>query len=365
MSLIQAAIGSAIGTITEQYKEYFYCEAMSSNVLACKGIKRKSGASANHGSDNVISDGSAIAIADGQCMMIVDQGQVIDVCAEPGEYVYDMSSEPSIFQGNLSDGVVKLFEEMAKRFTFGGQIPTDQRVYYFNTKEITGNKYGTPNAIPFRIVDSNVGMDFDVNVRCFGEYSYKITNPILFYQNVCGNFSSVFTKDEIESQLKTELLTAMQPAFAKLSDEGIRYSALPAHTFELSESLNEVLSKKWKELRGIEIVSFGISSVTIPEEDEQKIKDMQLTAAYKDPTFAAANLAAAQAQAMKDAANNSNGAVNGFVGMNMAQQAGGVNATDLYAMGAEANKGDKWFCPNCGAECFSNFCPKCGCKKPD
>ena len=363
MSLIQAAVGSAVGTLMEQYKEYFYCEAMSSDVLACKGVKRKSAKGSNHGSDNIISDGSAIAIADGQCMMIVDQGQVIDVCAEPGEYIYDMSSEPSIFQGGLSDAVVKLFEEIAKRFTYGGENPTDQRVYYFNTKEITGNKYGTPNSVPFRIVDSNVGLDIDVGVRCFGEYSYKITNPILFYQNVCGNFSSVYKKDEIESQLKTELLTSLQPAFATLGETGVRYSALPSHTMEIADSLNEILSKKWKELRGIEIVSFGISSVTISDEDAQKIQALQLSAAYKDPTMAAANLAAAQAQAMKDAANNANGAINGFMGMNMASQAGGFNAAELYSIGQ--NKGEKWFCPNCGAECYGNFCSKCGTKKPE
>lgn len=365
MSLIHAAIGSVTGTLADQYKEYFYCDALPANVLAVKGVKRKSGRSGNYGSDNVISDGSVISIADGQCMLIVDQGQVIDICAEPGEYIYDVSSEPSVFTGSLGDGVAELFNSIYKRFTFGGQAPTDQRVYYFNTKEITSNKYGTPNAVPFRVVDKNAGIDIDIGLRCFGEYSYKITNPILFYQNVCGNFSSVYTTAEIESQMKTELLTALQPAFSKISGSGIRYSEITAHTMELADALNEVLSAKWKGLRGIEIVSFGVTSLTANEEDEKMIKDMQRNAAYKDPTLAAANLAGAQAQAMKDAANNAGGAANGFIGMNMAQNAGGVNVNNLYTAAANAQAGSRWFCPNCGTECHGNFCTNCGTGKPE
>jgi Putative virion core protein (lumpy skin disease virus) len=300
-------------------------------------------------------------------MMIVEQGKVVDICAIPGEYVYDMSSEPSLFTGDLATNVIKVFEQIGKRFTFGGQPASDQRVYYFNIKEITGNKYGTPNAVPFRVVDKNVGIDIDIGIRCFGEYSYKIVNPILFYTNICGNVSKEYTKDEIDTQLKTELLTALQPAFAKLSEQGIRYSALPAHTMELADALNDVLSSKWAELRGIDIVSFGISSITANPEDEKMLKDLQKNAALKDPTMAAAHLVGAQAAAMQDAANNTSGAVNGFMGMNMASAAGGMNAANLYAMGqtAQPQAAAGWTCPVCGAVCTGNFCPQCGAKKPD
>lgn len=362
MGLILAALGSAAGAISDQWKEYFYCDAIPNDVLVVKGKKRNSGRSGNFGDDNIISNGSAIAIADGQCMMIVDQGKIIDICSEPGEYVYDMSSEPSVFVGNLADNVYQLFNEIYERFTFGGQPAHDQRVYFFNIKEIPGNKYGTPNAVPFRVVDQNAGIDMDIGMRCFGEFSYKITNPLLFYTNVCGNVAKVYAKDELESQLKTELLTALQPAFAKISEQGIRYSAIAAHTMELADALNETLSSKWRDLRGIEIVSFGISSITADEDDEATIKNMQKAAAFRDPTVAAANLAAAQAQAMQDAANNANGAVNGFMGMNMAQNAGGINANDLYAMG---NDKKSWFCPNCGKKNDGNFCTECGAKKPE
>ena len=370
MGLIKAALSSVSSVLADQWKEYFYCESLSSDVLVARGQKRKSGRSGNNGSDNIISNGSVIAVADGQCMVIVDQGKIAELCAEPGEFTYDASTEPSIFAGSLGDGIGDVFKVLGKRFTFGGEIPKDQRVYYFNTKELVGNKYGTPSPVPFRVVDQRAGIDLDIGIRCFGEYSYRIANPILFYPNVCGNVSNVYTRDQLDNQLKTELLTALQPAFAKLSDQGIRYSSLPGHTAEIADALNEVLSNKWRELRGLEIVSFGVSSVKANEEDEKMIKELQRNAAFRDPNMAAAHLVGAQAAAMQDAANNANGAAMGFMGMNMATQAGGVNAASLYAMGAQqpaqpaAAPADGWVCPACGKQAFGKFCPECGAKKP-
>ena len=169
MGLIHAALGAATGVLADQWKEYFYCDGMAEDVLAVKGSKRTSGRSSNrYGSDNIISSGSVVAVADGQCMLIVEQGKIVEVCAEPGEFVYDASTEPSIFSGNLGDTIVEVFKSIGKRFTFGGEAPKDQRVYYFNTKELIGNKYGTPSPVPFRVVDNNVGLDVDIAIRCFG-----------------------------------------------------------------------------------------------------------------------------------------------------------------------------------------------------
>ena len=371
MGLIKAALDSVTGVLADQWKEYFYCEALDGNTLVVRGRKRQSGFSGNRGSDNIISNGSVIAVADGQCMIIVDQGKISELCAEPGEFVYDSSTEPSLFCGDLSDSIMDVFKVMGKRFTFGGVAPKDQRVYYFNTKELVGNKYGTPSPVPFRVVDQRAGIDIDIGIRCFGEYSYRITNPILFYTNVCGNVSDAYTRDKLDNQLKTELLTALQPAFARISDEGIRYSSLPGHTREIADALNEELSGKWRDLRGLEIVSFGVSSVKASEEDEQMIKEMQRNAALRDPNVAAAHLVGAQAAAMQDAAKNANGAAMGFMGMNMAAQTGGVNAANLYAMGAQqpaqpaaAPRADGWTCPNCGKTVFGKFCTECGTKKP-
>ena len=375
MGLIKALVGSAGGVLADQWKEYFYCEAIPETVLGVQGQKRVSGRSSNkRGSDNLISNGSVIAVADGQCMMIVDQGKVVEFSAEPGEFTYDASTEPTIFSGSLGQSILETFKTVGKRFTFGGDTAKDQRVYYFNLKELVGNKYGTPSPVPFRVVDRNINLDWEISIRCFGEYSFHICDPLLFYTNVCGNFSGEYTRDRLESQMKTELLTALQPAFAKISDMGIRYSSLPGHTMELADALNEVLSNKWRNLRGIEIVSFGVSSVKASEEDEKMLKDMQRTAVYSNPNMAAAYDVMARGDAMKTAAGNSAGAMTGFMGMNMAQSMGGNNAAKLFQMGqqqaaqaspaAAAPAAGSWKC-SCGATATGKFCPECGAKKPE
>ena len=378
MGLIKAALGAAGGVLADQWKEYFYCESIPVTVLAVKGKKRTSGRSSNtKGSDNIISNGSVIAVADGQCMMIVEQGKIVDVCAEPGEYTYDMSTEPSIFAGSLGEGIKGAFQTFGKRFTFGGEAPKDQRVYYFNTKELIGNKYGTPSPVPFRVVDQRAGIDIDINVRCFGEYSYKLVNPLAFYTNVCGNVAESYNRAELDSQLKSELLTALQPAFARISELGIRYSALPGKTKELADALREELSHDWRDMRGIEIQRVGVSSVKAEEEDEKMLKELQRNAAFMDPTRAAAHMVGAQASAMQAAASNQGaGPAMAFMGMNMAQGMGGMNAQSLYQMGqqpqyqqpapapAPAPAADGWKCA-CGATVSGKFCPECGSKKPE
>ena len=375
MGLIKAIGGAVGGVMADQWKEYFYCDALPNEVLVRKGQKRTSGRSSNtKGEDNIISKGSVIAVADGQCMAIVEQGKVVELCAVPGEFIFDSSTEPSIFAGDLGTSIVDTFKTIGKRFTFGGDTAKDQRVYYFNTKELVGNKYGTPSPVPFRVVDERAGIDIDIGIRCFGEYSYRLSNPILFYTNVCGNVAQDYKRSEIDSQLKSELLTALQPAFARISEMGIRYSALPGHTTELSNALNQELSSKWHDLRGIEIVSFGVSSVKANEEDEQMIKEMQRNAAFMDPTRAAAHLVGAQASAMQSAASNPNaGPAMAFMGMGMAGAASGMNTQNLYAMGQQqqaqqvqqaAPAADSWKCA-CGNTVSGNFCPNCGAKKPE
>ena len=371
MGLLKAIFGATGGVLADQWKEYFYCDALNADTLVVKGSKRISGRSSNtKATDNIISTGSVIAVADGQCMLIVEQGKGVELCAEEGEYIYDASTEPTIMAGNLRKSIPDVFRTIGKRFTFGGEAPKDQRIYYINTKEVMGNKYGTPSPVPFRVVDRNIGLDVDISIRCFGEYSYRITNPILFYTNVCGNVSADYDRTQIDSQLKTELLTALQPAFARISDMGIRYSALPGHTMEMAEAMNQVLSPKWKNLRGVEIVSMGVSSVKASEEDEAMIKELQKTAVFRNTNMAGAYMVGAQGEAMKAAASNSGGAMTGFMGMGMAQQAGGVNAAQLFQMGAQQSASQPeapangWKC-TCGHTATGNFCPECGAKKPE
>lgn len=378
MGLIKAAMGAAGGVMADQWKEYFYCESLPANVMVTKGQKRVSGRSSNtKGEDNIITNGSGIAVADGQCMIIVEQGKILDLCAEPGEYTFDAGGEPSLFgTGTFGQNAGASLKSAWERFKFGGSPGKDTRVYYFNTKELIGNKYGTPSPVPFRVVDNNIGLDIDIAIRCFGEYSYRIMNPILFYKNVTGNVSSDYTRDTIDGQLKSELMTALQPAFAKISEMGIRYSALPGHTMELADALNDVLSQKWGDLRGIEIVSFGVSSVKASEEDEQMIKELQRNATFRNPTMAAAHLVGAQAAAMQSAAANEGaGPAMAFMGMNMAGQAGGMNSQNLYGMGQQQQAQQQqqqsqpaaptgWQCPCGNAGNTSKFCAECGKPQP-
>lgn len=359
MGLLTVGVSAARSVLHDQWRDYFYCSALDSKTLAVRGQKRH-----GKGFDNIITDGSIISVNDGQCMIIVEQGKIVDFCAEPGEFVYDNATSPSVFTGGLDKGVSDSFHTFSRRVSFGGGTGTDQRVYYFNMKEIVGNKYGTANPIPFRVVDKNVGLDVDISIKCFGEYSYRIKDPILFYKNVCGNVEGAFTKDRIDSQLKSELLTALQPAFAEISEQGVRYSSLPAHADEIGAALNDVLSDSWGKTYGIEISSFGVSSIKANEEDEKMIRDVQKSAVYRDTDMAAAALTQAKAQAMRDAAKNSNGAMMGFAGMNIAQQAGG-DASKLYTMSAQkkatAQQEDTWTCPACGQ--IGNkgkFCQNCG-----
>ena len=367
MGLIKAGIGALGGTLADQWKEFFYCDALDTDVLAVKGRKQVSGRSSNtKGHDNVISSGSGIAVADGQCMMIVEQGKVVEVCAEPGQYTYDASTEPSIFTGPLGEGILNTFKTIGKRFTYGGDTARDQRVYYFNTKELLDNKFGTPNPVPFRVVDAKIGLDIDVSLRCSGVYSYKLENPLLFYTNVCGNFSDVYTRRELEVQLKTEFISALQPALGKLSAMGLRPNEVIAHNTELERAMNEALSAKWADLRGIKVVSVALGSVTLPDEDAELIKQAQRTAIMRDPTMAAATLVGAQADAMKAAASNSAGAMTGFMGMGMAMNQGGVNAQNLFAMGQAqqpAPVAAGWTC-GCGNVNTGKFCSECGKKRP-
>ena len=393
MGLIRAAISAVGGTMADQWKEFFICESLDVDVLAVKGQKRIGSRSANKkGSDNLITSGSGIAVADGQCALIVEQGKIVEVCAEPGEYTYDASTEPTIFSGNLGSSLDQVFDVIGKRFTYGGDTGKDQRIYYINTKELIDNKFGTPNPVPFRVVDRNIGLDVDVAVRCSGVYSYRISNPLLFYANVCGNIEQEYRREELDHQLKTEFISALQPAFAKISDLEIRPNALPGHVTELCDAMNEALTGKWANTRGITVVSVAIGTIDLPKEDAEMIKQAQKTAILRDPMMAAATLTEAQAGAMKTAADNSAGAMTGFMGMGMAAQNGGMNAQNLYQMGAEMaqhNAGQnqqnvssqphmtapgkggekeaagKWTCA-CGAvnEKEWKFCQECGKERP-
>ena len=374
MGLIKAGMGALGGTFADQWKEFFYCDSLDKDVLMVKGQKRTSRRSSNHGEDNIITNGSGIAVADGQCMLIVEQGKVLEVCAEPGEFTFDASTEPSVFTGNFGDSLAATFQTVAKRFTYGGNTGKDQRVYYINTKELGEILYGTATPIPFRVVVSEErGYKLSVNLRCNGSFTYRICDPLLFYTNVCSNVSTQYDASEIAPRLKSELMNALQPALATLSANKVQYYEIPAHTLEISEALNEQLSNIWRKKRGIEVFSFNINSLSIPEEQQKKITEWEENAMTTDPTTAAARLVGGQIDAMKTAADNTAGAMTGFMGMGMAAGAGGMggmNAQNLFAMGQQpaasrqqTPAAGSWRC-SCGATVTGKFCPECGKPRP-
>ena len=376
MGLLKAGIGALGGVLADQWKEYFYCDALPVEVLVRKGQKRVSGRSSNtKGTDNVISNGSVIAVADGQCMLIVEQGKVVEVCAEPGEFVYDSSTEPSIFAGKFGQSLKDSFKAIGKRFTFGGDAGKDQRVYYINTKEILGNKFGTPSPIMFEVINKRIGMSRTVQVRCNGIYSYTISDPLLFYSKVSGNVEYEYTRDQIDDQLKTEFISALQPALASLSELELRPAQLPAKANELKAAMNDALKAEWAESRGIAVEKIALNPITLTDEDMKKINQMEDAATMgSNPFMMAGRMTDATANAMETAAANEGGAMNGFIGMNMAGNAmgGGFQAAqNFYNMGAQQMQQNQqaapaqngWKC-SCGTVATGKFCPECGSPKP-
>ncbi|MDE7120697.1 MAG: SPFH domain-containing protein [Oscillospiraceae bacterium] len=378
MGLLRAISTAVSSTMADQWKDIYYCDDMPSNVLVMRGKKRTSSRSSNRkGNEDVITNGSMITVMDGQCLIIVNNGKVDLVCAQPGQFEYQESSEPGIFGADsFKEAVSSTLRTIRTRFTFGGDTSTIQRAYYFNLREITGNKFGTPAPVPFRVVDRNIGLDIDISVRCNGEYTYQIVDPLLFYSAVSSAIAGQFTAEQLAGTIKSEFLSALQPAFARISEMGIRYSALPGHTTELADAMNQALVQRWEKEKGIKIGKVSINSITAPKEDEELIKQAQRTGMFQNPGMAAATLTAAQADAMKLAAGNSNGAAMGFINMNMAQQQGGMNAGNLYQMHMQNQQNqtaqnvasptqnvNNWSC-SCGTQNTGKFCKECGKPKP-
>lgn len=377
MGLIKAGIGSLGGTLADQWKEFFYCDALPNDVLMRRGQKQTGGRSSNkHGNDNIISNGSGIAVADGQCMIIVEQGKIVEVCAEPGEFTYDSSTEPSVFSGNLGDSIKETFRTVGKRFTYGGDTGKDQRVYYFNTKEILDNKFGTPSPIIFEVVNKRINMQRTVNLRCNGSFTYVISDPLLFYTRLCGNVEDEYARDQIDSQLKVEFIDALQPAMAAMAEQELRPAQIPAKANELKAAMNEALKQDWIENRGISVGKISLNPITLTDEDMKKINELEDAANVGSNAYVmAGRMANATADAMQTAAGNTSGAMTGFMGMGMTGmggQGGFGAAQNMYNMGVQQQQAQQpvqqqlagtWVC-SCGTTASGKFCPECGSPKP-
>ena len=387
MGIIQAALVGSLSTLADTWEEFFVCESIPAETLVVRGEKKVGKHSSNKkGNENVISDGSTIVVHEGQAMIMVDQGVVTEIATQPGIYKYETGTAPSLFSSTFGAGLKNTFKEMWERIKHGGDVAKDQRIYYFNMKEILDNKFGTQNPIPFRINYQEIGRNFTVGVRCNGIYSYKIVDPVLFFANVCGNVSGSYGRSNLDSQLKSEFLDYLQPAFGKISASGIRYDELPVRQREVKEAMQSELNANWTERRGLSLETVSINSATISDEDTKRIQQFEDRVWNTNPNNAAATLVEAQAQAMQNAANNPNGAAMGLFGMGMAQNVGGFNAQNLFQMAQaqqatqpldntanaapaasaapqQAAGGDKWQC-ECGAINSKKFCSECGKPKP-
>lgn len=392
MGIIKAAMTAGGSVLGDQWLEYIYCDALPNNVLLKKGQKRTGEGSSNNGSDNIITKGSRIAVNEGQFMLIVEDGKIVDFTAEPGAYTYDSSTEPTMLYGGFGKGLLESFKKFGKRFQTGGDTAHDQRVYFINTKEITQNKFGTAQPIPLR--DSEFGITVDI--KCYGEYVYKIIDPLAFYGSLCGNVANEFTTSQIDSQFLSDFMAALQPALGAVAAQKISYDMLPGATPQVSTAVAEQLKNTWGATNGINVTRVSIASVTPTADSAEMIKAAQKDRLYAMNTgMQGARANAAASEALVGAANNANGAMNGFVGVGMMNQGGTmfganmsaqsqnhVNATGMIspenpckapgpAVKTEVKdepipvKAEGKKCPNCGAEALGKFCAECGTKIPE
>ena len=367
MGLIKAAVSAATSTLHDQWKEYIKCDDLGNDILM-KKVTTPNG---------IISKNSAIQVAPGQIAVIFQNGQILDATAEDGIYTFDQSASPTFFAGQFGD----VFKEMWTRFTYGGGTSKEQAVFYINAKEIIDNKFGTPAPIPFQdwshpIPNQMTGtmLPLRVEVKCFGNYTFQITDPAIFMSKIAGT-AEEYRKDELVDLMKSEVMDAFSGVLNEMGDEEIKFPVMQLRSNKATDEMRKVMKERVYDQkvrdRGMSIVEFVIESITLDEESERKIDDYELSS---NSFMQQGKLTGAYAQAVQDAANNANGAANGMIGvgmMNMASggmvggaaqgafQNKGVTAADMNG-GAGAAAGGK-FCPECGSPVEgAKFCPNCG-----
>ena len=311
MGLIKAFSGAIRSELADQWKEYFYCDSMPREVLLQKGVRRnnttRAGSSNTKGSPDIITEGSVIAVNEGQAMLVVEQGKIVDFTCEPGAYTFDASTEPSMFAGNFGKGLTESFRMIGKRFTFGGDTGNNQRVYYINTKEILENKYGSSQPMPY----DDPYYRTVLYIRYYGMFSFRITDPLVFYNSIAGNVTDRFSSDSLLEQSRSEFLTAFDSALNRLSGEGVKFSGIPSRQMEIANYMNDVLDDAWKKNRGIEIIAVSIEKITPDDKSRQRIEDFDNAMMLgSSPGAMQGRMTAAQA-AMFENMGKQNGGVSG------------------------------------------------------
>lgn len=371
-------MSSASTTLADQWVEYFYCNTLSNDELLKKGDKVVSSGSNTKASPNIITNGTGIAINEGQGVLIVEDGKVVEFSMEPGRFTWDDSSEPSLFSGGFQ-GLKDSFKTFGKRFAMGGTPGKDQRVYYVNLKEIFDNKFGSATPMPYKDPTYR-----GIYIRYFGQYTIKIEDPIRFYTNVSGNVDRVYAKSDLMQQGQAEFVNALDTAIAKCSDENYQFNDLPKKQVEIAKFMNDSLDDDWRERRGIVVVSVAIEKVTPDDTSRARIEKIDDAIMMSDQRVAAGRLAEAQASAMEKAAENEGGAMQGFLGMGFAAQSGGMNTGNMFAGATQQENNplfngpqpveqapvdkkpatDEWTCGKCQTVNTGKFCSECGEVKP-
>lgn len=370
MGIIRAAAGALGGTLADSWLEYITAGEMGANTVMTKGVQVTRGkrGSNRKGTPDVISNGSRIEVGPNQMMILVDSGRIVDYTAEEGCYEVFLSSSPSMFNGELKDSVRETFE----RFKFGGQPGKSQQVYFINLQEIRGIRFGTRNALQYFDGFYNA----ELFVRCHGSYSVKITDPLKFYMEVAPRNAENLTFDDLGDQFNAEFLTALQAAIGQMAVDGVRISALPSKSMELSKYMATVLDEDWTQSRGLDICAVGLSSISYDEESKALINMRNQGAMMSDPTVREGYVQSSIAKGLQSAGANTAGAGQAFMAMGMGMQGAGnfmssASATNAQQMqnaqqqqAAAQPAAGGWTC-GCGTTNTGNFCTNCGGKKPE
>jgi len=375
MGLIKALTSSVGSTLGDQFKEFVTCPTIENNVMIVRGTVQHGEGNKNP-SEGVISNGSAIAVPEGMAMMIVENGKIVEFSSEPGTYTWNTSTEPSIFAGNLGESIKQSFKTLGSRITFGGQTAKDQRVYYVNIKTMPNNLFGSQQ--PETIYDPVYG---SVEITYNGEYALKVVDPIVLIQSVVGsNPKDLLTFDDIfggsgQNILKSRFAQKVSEAIANIMEsENISFNRIQSKKSLVTEEMNKILDEEWKQKYGLEIedVSLRINASEeslkiIREVDADVSKTTRMGQVYSNNMTG--TMAAASAEAMKNASKNENGAMMGFAGLNMASNAGANMMGVVSNMPQNNNNNNNGngdipnFCPNCGTKTNgAKFCSSCGTK---
>ena len=314
MGIIKAAVSAVSGALADQWLEVIEADNMSDQTVFTRGAAVRKGQNTK-GTDNTVSNGSVIHVYPNQFMMLVDGGKVVDYTAEEGYYTVNNSSLPSLFNGQFGDALKESFN----RVKFGGVTPTSQKVYYVNLQEIKGIKFGTRNPINY----FDTFYNSELFLRAHGTYSIKITDPLLFYAEVIPKNADKVEIDSINEQYLDEFLEALQSSINQMSADGTRISFVASKARELGKYMADTLDEDWKRMRGMEIQSVGLASVSYDEESQKLINMRNQGAMLSDPSVREGYVQGAVARGMEAAGSNANGAMAGFMGMGMGMNAGG------------------------------------------